>query len=401
MFAITQVGILCRFFVYFSFCNNLDFTYLYHSHHTLLCTKATGTERAVKITPKKLRSYHEFDMLKQVDHPNILTMYDLFDEEGPNGCEFYLVMDLCKGGTLHRLLMKKLGKDVDDEQKDDEEEENNNNNNGGRFGLGGLVSAFMSNQDEKEEEEEEEQIEPDGRGLDEAIVKKIMFQLLSCVNYLHKNKLIHADLKPHNILLPSPGDFGAIKVIDFDNSILLRRPDDKVNTKNGTPEYMAPEVHAGQKYDYKCDIWSCGVIAYQLLSNTLPFGDTEEIGEDEVRKRVREGTFKLEGPTWSTVTQEARDFVKSLLVARERKRPTAEKTLVHPWIAAVESEAQDGQPAALISLNNNMSAMMAMSNFRKYVHSLSAFLSAKFTFLLTQNLYYFVSILAGSILIPI
>jgi len=65
-------------------------------------------------------------------------------------------------------------------------------------------------------------------------------------------------------LLAEHKNLKSIKLIDFDNSALLRKADDKINFKKGTPEYMAPEVHAGEKYDFKCDIWSVGVLTYQL-----------------------------------------------------------------------------------------------------------------------------------------
>jgi serine/threonine protein kinase len=147
----------------------------------------------------------------------------------------------------------------------------------------------------------------------------------------------------------------AIKLVDYDNSVLLRKEDDKIGIKKGTPEYMAPEVHAGIKYDYKCDVWSCGVLAYQLLSNMLPFGDCGEISEEEIALKVEEGKFSLSGPAWGGVSADAKDFVKHLLILRDKKRPSA------------ANAAGNAGAAQTVILAGNAGAMSAMSNFKKYV----------------------------------
>jgi serine/threonine protein kinase len=172
------------------------------------------------------------------------------------------------------------------------------------------------------------------------------------------------DIKPHNVLLSAKKDLSAIKLIDYDNSALLRKEDDKIGIKKGTPEYMAPEVHAGLKYDYKCDVWSCGVMAYQLLSNTLPFGDSREISEEEIALKVEEGKYTLAGPAWGGVSSDAKDFVNHLLVLRDKKRPSAEKALTHKFLAGAEA-AGSADAAATVRLAGNKGAMSALSNFKK------------------------------------
>ena len=74
----------------------------------------------------------------------------------------------------------------------------------------------------------------------------------------------------------------------------------------GTPYYVAPEVLMG-KYDAKCDIWSAGVILYILLCGYPPFyGENDE----EILKQVVIGAFKMEGPEWDVVSDEAKDLLK-------------------------------------------------------------------------------------------
>jgi len=81
--------------------------------------------------------------------------------------------------------------------------------------------------------------------------------------------LCYRDLKPENILLEQNKEFDQIKIIDFGTS-LVYDPNKKLDEKLGTPYYIAPEV-LNKNYDSKCDIWSCGVITYILLSGMPPF----------------------------------------------------------------------------------------------------------------------------------
>lgn len=87
--------------------------------------------------------------------------------------------------------------------------------------------------------------------------------------------MVHRDLKPENILLEKDKEYDSIKIIDFGSSIRCD-PDEILKDKIGTPYYVAPEVLRRQ-YNSKCDIWSCGVITYILLSERPPFnGDSDE-----------------------------------------------------------------------------------------------------------------------------
>ena len=101
--------------------------------------------------------------------------------------------------------------------------------------------------------------------LEEKEAALLMKQILMSVNYMHENNVIHRDLKPENILLEGNKDFAQIKIIDFGTAIKVQSKDEELSDKIGTPYYIAPEILT-QKYTYKCDIWSCGVIAYILLT---------------------------------------------------------------------------------------------------------------------------------------
>lgn len=122
---------------------------------------------------------------------------------------------------------------------------------------------------------------------------------------MHKNKIIHRDLKPENILLESDMDFDQIKMIDFGTSMVYD-PSKPLEEKLGTPYYIAPEV-LNKNYNFKCDIWSVGVITYILLSGNPPFnGSTDQ----EIMKKVRAGKYNFDDNCWKAVSNNAKDFIK-------------------------------------------------------------------------------------------
>ena len=124
-------------------------------------------------------------------------------------------------------------------------------------------------------------------------------------------------------------------------------------------------MHRGDKYDYKCDIWSCGVLAYQLLSNELPFGDTEKgATEEEICENVNKCEVDFSSKWFQDVSQDGKSFIKYLLQPNERKRPTAEKALAHKWLSVSVADPKDNPN---LRLDQSPVAMEALSNFRKYV----------------------------------
>lgn len=164
----------------------------------------------------------------------------------------------------------------------------------------------------------------------------LLKQVLSCVNYCHKNNIVHRDLKPENILLEQNKEFDQIKIIDFGTS-LVYDPSKLLDEKLGTPYYIAPEV-LNKSYDSKCDIWSVGVITYILLSGLPPFnGDNDK----EIMKKVRSGKFNFDSVAWQHVSDSAKDFIRKLLTYDPAKRPTAEKALQHLWITELSKIALD------------------------------------------------------------
>lgn len=83
----------------------------------------------------------------------------------------------------------------------------------------------------------------------------------------------------------------------------------KLDEKLGTPYYIAPEVLA-KNYNNKCDIWSCGVITYIVLSGIPPFNGASD---QEIMKKVKAGKFSFSDAVWNGISDHAKDFITQLL----------------------------------------------------------------------------------------
>jgi calcium-dependent protein kinase len=119
-----------------------------------------------------------------------------------------------------------------------------------------------------------------------------MKQLLSTMIYCHEKNIVHRDLKPENLMIATSTNKSKlnIKVIDFGTAELFK-PRTKLRQFIGTCYYMSPEV-IDERYSEKCDVWSCGVILYILLSGYPPFnGNTDT----EILRAIQRKKFDFDG----------------------------------------------------------------------------------------------------------
>ena len=275
--------------------------------------KATGDARAIKIIHKiglasesldpkhKLR---ELKVLKELDHPNILRVFELYEDKN----RYYIVMEFCAGGDLFSRLQH--------------------------------VRRFT-----------------------EVQVGKIMYQLLSAVGYCHQRFIIHRDLKPENILLEEKEDL-TIRIADFGSSSFLD-PKKKLSGVHGSAYYIAPEV-LKEAYNEKCDLWSCGIILYILLTGKPPYhGRTEK----EIIAAVFDGDLDLSG--LQGVGQEARDLTTQMLNRNYRLRISAAEALKHPFILKSRQADASSGPQLTATLSN-LKAFNGASKLKDAIHTFIA-----------------------------
>ncbi|KAI8466197.1 MAG: kinase-like domain-containing protein [Monoraphidium minutum] len=149
-------------------------------------------------------------------------------------------------------------------------------------------------------------------------------QIISGVEYCHRNMVVHRDLKPENVLLDSSM---AVKIADFGLSNVMH-DGHFLKTSCGSPNYAAPEVISGKLYaGPEVDVWSCGVILYALLCGSLPFDD-ENI--PNLFKKIKGGVYNLP----SHLSPGARDLIPRMLLVDPLKRITIPEVRAHPWFAA-------------------------------------------------------------------
>lgn len=246
--------------------------------------KEAGVQRAMKLISKKLSKMtpekekeliQEIEIIKKLDHPNILKVYEYYNTDK----RLFIISELCTGGELFDKIVER-------------------------------------------------------KYFSEKQAAHIMKQILSAVYFCHLNNVIHRDLKPENILIETLEErdelFFSIKVIDFGTSSIYSK-NKMLQEKTGTAYYIAPEV-LKNSYNEKCDLWSCGVIMYILLSGVPPF-----YGEDdkEIFQRVLNGKYDMNSPVWDEVSPQAKNLISLLLEKDISKRLSAENAIKHKWFTEI------------------------------------------------------------------
>ena len=240
--------------------------------------KESGRQVAVKIINKKLVSEvnvqqvkTEIDILKIAKHPNIIQLYDVFENEDT----IYIIMEYCAGGDLFSYIEKR------------------------------------------------------GFRLPETRAAEIIHKLCTSVYFLHQYGIVHRDLKPENILMMDDSETADIRLLDFGLGKIIG-PGEYCTDPFGTFSYVAPEVLQEKPYNQKVDLFAIGVITYLLVAGFLPF-DHETSEEEIARQTVYEPT-PFPQSVWSTISVEARMFVDNLLSKNPDDRMNIQEVLQHKWL---------------------------------------------------------------------
>lgn len=174
------------------------------------------------------------------------------------------------------------------------------------------------------------------KSFSEETVAQIMRAVLRTLAQCHAHRVLHRDVKPGNFMLLTTGQKSPVKAIDFGMAVFYE-PDQLPRRDlgfDGTPWFMAPEVLSSQVVPAS-DLWSAGVMAYQLLTGYLPFDDRKS-KRGPVLSVIWKGILTEEPcftrKYWEGISDEAIDFVKTLLQKDPASRPTARQALKHPWV---------------------------------------------------------------------
>ncbi|XP_014510427.1 CBL-interacting serine/threonine-protein kinase 21 [Vigna radiata var. radiata] len=160
-----------------------------------------------------------------------------------------------------------------------------------------------------------------GEKLNEREARKLFQQLIDALDYCHNKGVYHRDLKPENLLLDSMGN---LKVSDFGLSA-LQKCNDVLTTRCGSPCYVAPELLLSKGYNgAAADVWSCGVILFELLAGYLPFTDQNLMN---LYGKIWKSEYKC--PTWFTRSQ--KKLIAKILEPRPAKRITISDIIEDPW----------------------------------------------------------------------
>ncbi len=306
----------------------------------------------------------EINILKNLDHPHVIKIYEVYNDDD----YYYLINEFCSEGDLSEKLSQM-------------------------------------------------------RHLPECIVKVLMFQIFSAVSYLHARRIIHGDIKLENIMvdstlsvnnrrrrksfvtsvredadtiqlsrmnststekeanvLPSPNSkmqfnkmkYFDLKLIDFGCSKIFSKYRKNFEDTIGTLVYCSPEV-LRNNYNEKCDIWSCGVIMYILLSGDLPFsGNTEK----EITQKILSGKLSFKNTIFDSVSTQAKDLITKCLIYDKNKRISVKDALQHPFFV------DDLDPNNIFQENLDskeiLKSLKKYSKHSKFYQAVLAFLSHNF-----------------------
>ena len=245
----------------------------------------TMQKMAVKIINKNNVNYNadadylnnEVKILKSLDNPRIMKIYDILD----NHQYFFIFMELIEGGNLKDLIIKRY--------------------------LDNNIYLFRDSE-----------------------CSQIMKGILEALNYLHKKNIIHRDIKPENILFKNKDDLSSVIICDFGLAYQLSEYENSISGSCGTTIYMAPEILLKKNYDALVDSFSAGIVLYILCSGGMhPYykrGTSQKDYIDKILQQKCLCNFSTEMPLL------ARNLFLKLCKFEPIFRYQVYKALNHPWI---------------------------------------------------------------------
>ncbi|KAH8307677.1 hypothetical protein KR044_008687, partial [Drosophila immigrans] len=205
----------------------------------------------------------EIEIQSHLRHPHILRLYAYFHDDA----RIYLILEYAPQGTLFSALQAQPLKRFDDRQS----------------------ATYIKS-------------------------------LCSALLYLHERDIIHRDIKPENLLL---GHKGVLKIADFGWSV--HEPNSMRMTLCGTVDYLPPEMVLNQPHTKNVDLWSLGVLCFELLVGQAPFFSKNY---EETYKKILKVEYKLP----EHVSKAAAHLISKLLILNPQHRLPLDQVILHPWI---------------------------------------------------------------------
>ena len=246
--------------------------------------KKDGKEYAIKnVSKEKMKAVgldalvikREIDIHIRITHPHIIKLVS-FSEDRYN---YYMAMEFAQKGTLYKLIQQK-------------------------------------------------------RGMDENEAFHYFIQVASAIHFLHKHGYAHRDIKPENILIDK---IGSVKLCDFGWCVNVSKGE-RI-TFCGTYEYMAPEMINDEFYDMGIDIWSLGVLLYEMLHGYSPFRAHYFLKDDksamkEIFRNIKTNNYTID----KKISEECIDLIDKLLTIDPKKRIKINELFMHPWVVEKEKD---------------------------------------------------------------
>ncbi|OBT67521.1 CAMK/CAMK1 protein kinase [Pseudogymnoascus sp. 23342-1-I1] len=260
-----------------------------------------GTKVAIKIILKKnvkgneQMVIDELRMLREMKHPHIVKFVDWFESRD----KYYIVTQLATGGELFDRICEQ-----------------------GRF--------------------------------TEKDASQTIRQVIEAVDYLHGKNVVHRDLKPENLLYLTSDAQSGLVLADFGIAKMLDTKDEVLTTMAGSFGYAAPEVMLKKGHGKPVDMWSLGVITYTLLCGYSPFR-SENL--QDLIEECSNSKIVFHERYWKDVSDDAKNFINTLLQANPDARATSSEALRNPWLS--------GKNATDHNLLPEIKAYMAKARLRR------------------------------------
>ena len=247
--------------------------------------------RLMKEDSKK-QIYNEASIMKKLFHPNVISFKDVFKDIKLD--YFYIVMEYANDGDLSKKIKNQKQKIIGEKYFSEEK------------------------------------------------IMQYFYQICRGLQYIHSKNIIHRDIKSQNIFLMKNGK---IKIGDFGIAKALTKTKNNATTIIGTPYYFSPEIINGEPYNYKTDIWSLGVVLYEMCCLKLPF-ESNNIAQLSIK--IMKGKYD---PIPGRYSKNMANLIKNMLNIDQKLRPNINEVMQSPLMKNYQINKYSNKSSKNLSTN--------------------------------------------------